>query len=54
MDKTDKPIRPCHNCGMSEWYLVYGNWICGICHPLPETKIEHYKLISEINNLTNK
>ena len=48
MDKIGKPNHPCRNCGMTEWFLVYGEYVCLICHPQPETKIERYKLISEI------
>jgi ribosomal protein L37AE/L43A len=36
---TEKPIKPCWNCGMSEWWKSsYGVWLCGICHPKMEGK----------------
>jgi len=42
-----KPKNPCRNCGANDWWLRTGwgepEYLCGRCHPRPETREEKGK-----------
>lgn len=36
-----KPDRPCRVCGCDDWWAnPHGEFVCGWCHPKPESKVE--------------
>lgn len=35
-----QPKEPCYVCGDYNWWLsIYGNWVCGTCHPPASKKL---------------
>ena len=46
MELMEMPLEPCYVCKQYAWYWPGDyykgkkNWICGVCHPRPDSKSE--------------